>query len=496
MTTPQTRPAGERGPDLVDSSDAGPVALRGSVMLGTSYAVSIALSLISVPLLIRHLGIAGFGRYTTVVAIVTIVSGLSDAGLFNIALREWSTRTGEDRSRLMRSLLGIRLELSAAAVLVGVVFAFMAGYDSVLVLGTLIAGSGMVLQALTNLLTVPLQGELRFGWTALIDIARQAVSVTLIVILVVLGASLTPFFAVTIPAGLVTIAFALRLVRRQLPFSPQFLGGAWWPLVKDTLPYAAAIAVNTLYFRVTIVVMSLTASAQQTGYFATSFRVIEVLIGVPALAIGAAFPILSRAARDDRERFSHASARIIELSLIAGVALMLAVVLTAPFIIEVLAGPQGAPAAPVLQIQGLALVATFLAMATGYVLLSTRHHTALLIANGGALLVNVVLTLVLVPISQARGAATAAVIAESCLAVGQLFLLMRDGHTQVRFSSLPVIALAGLAGASPLLIDGLHPILRALLGLAAYVAVLAALGRIPPEISHALDHRRRRVPIR
>lgn len=496
MTTPEARPAPETPADLVGSSNAGPVALRGSVMLGASYAASIALSLISVPLLIRHLGISGFGRYTTVVAIVTIVNGLSDAGLFNIALREWSTRTGEDRARLMRNLLGIRLALSGVGVLVGVGFAFVAGYDHVLVLGTLIAGTGMVLQALTNLLTAPLQGELRFGWIAVIDIVRQVVSVALIVALVLLGASLTPFFAVTIPAGVVTIVFAAALVRRNLPFSPQLRGGEWWPLVKDTLPYAAAIAVNTLYFRVTIVVMSLAASGRQTGYFATSFRVTEVLIGVPALAVGAAFPILSRAARDDHERFAYATERIIELSLIAGVALMLAVVLTAPFIIDVLAGASGAPAAPVLQIQGLALVATFLSMATGYALLSTRHHTALLIANGGALLANIVLTLVLVPISQARGAATAAVIAESCLAVGQLILLMRDGNARVRLGSLPVIAIAGLAGAAPLLISGLHPILRAVAGLLIYAGVITVLGRLPPEIAHALDRERRRLSIR
>jgi O-antigen/teichoic acid export membrane protein len=496
VSSPDASLIEESAADLVGSSEAGPVALRGSAMLGASYAGSIALSLISVPLLIRHLGISRFGRYTTVVAIVTIVNGLSDAGLFNIALREWSTRTGAARAELMRSLLGVRLQLSAIGVVVGVAFAAAAGYDHVLVIGTLVAGLGMVLQALTNILAAPLQGELRFGWVAAIDVARQVVSVALIVVLVLVGAGLTPFFAVTIPAGLVTAAFVAVLVRRDVPLRPRFRGGEWWPLVRDTLPYAAAIAVNTLYFRVTIVVMSLAAVARQTGYFATSFRVTEVLIGVPALAVGAAFPILSRAARDDRDRLKHATERIIELSIIAGVALLLAVVLSAPFIIEVLAGASGKPATAVLQIQGLALVATFLSMATGFVLLSTRRHTALLVANGGALLANVVLTLILVPVWQARGAAIAAVVAESCLALGQLTLVLRDGSGRVNVAALPAIAAAGLVGASPLLIDGLHPILRAALGVGLYVVVLAILGRFPPEVSHALDRRRGGQPIR
>lgn len=484
-------PEGPEG-DLVGSPAAGPKALRGSAILGVSYATTIAMSLISVPLLIRHLGISAFGRYTTVVAVVTIVSGLTDAGLFNIALREWSTRAGEDRAQMMRIVLGIRLELSAGGVLIGAAFALLVGYDGTLVLGTLIAGIGLMLQALANILKVSLQGDLRFGWASIIDIVRQAVSVALIVALVLAGAGLLPFFAVMIPAGLVTVGFTAVLVRRTMPLSPRLRSADSWPLVRDTLPYAASIAVNTLYFRVTIVVMSLVAPAQQTGYFATSFRVIEVLIGIPALAIGAAFPILSRSARDDPVRFAHATQRVIDLALIAGVALVLAVVLTAPFVIQVLAGAGGAPAAPVLQIQGLALVATFLSMATGYVLLSLHRHRDLLIANGAALAANIVLTLVLVPLDQARGAAIAAVVAESCLALGQLLLLRRAAKVPVQIATLGTIAVAGLAGAAPLLVAGMHPMLRALAGLAIYITILAALGRLPPELGHALDRQRHR----
>lgn len=79
-------------------------------MVSAGYAATVGLSLLSAPLLIRHLGIAEFGRYTTVISIVTIVYGLTDAGLVNVTLREWSTRAGYDRRSVIRSLLGLRLE--------------------------------------------------------------------------------------------------------------------------------------------------------------------------------------------------------------------------------------------------------------------------------------------------------------------------------------------------------------------------------------------------
>lgn len=480
------------GVSLLASPAAGPKALRGSAMVSAGYAATVGLSLISAPLLIRHLGIETFGRYATVISIVTIVNGLTDAGLVNITLREWTTRTGADRTRVMRSLLGVRLELSVAGVAIGVVFALIVGYPSVMVLGTLIAGSGMVLQASADVLTVALQGELRFGWVSIISVSRQAVAVILIVALVLAGAGLLPFFAVTIPAGLVTLVFTATLVRGVMPLRPRLRGGERWPLIRETLPYAAAIAVNSIYFRVTIVVMSLIAVARQTGYFATSFRVTEVLVGIPVLAVGAGFPILSRAAREDSERFRYASERTLELALTAGTGMVLVVVLSAPFVIDVLAGPQGAPAAPVLQIQGLALVATFIAAATGFALISLRRHAELLIANGGALVANVVLTLALVPLAQARGAAVAGGVAETCLALVMAALLWRQARIGIHVEALRAVILAGLAGAAPLLVPHVHPILRTFAGVAIYVSMLALQKRLPPEIAHLLPRRQPR----
>ena len=61
-----------------------------------------------------------------------------------------------------------------------------------------------------------------------------------------------------------------------------------------------------------------------------------------------------------------------------------------------------------------------------------RRHTILLVANGGALLANVVLTLVLVEAAQAQGAAIAAAVAESCLSIRLLIALMRANVSRIR----------------------------------------------------------------
>jgi O-antigen/teichoic acid export membrane protein len=480
----ETTPSG----DLLDSPQAGPAALRGSALRSAGYVGGLLLTLASAPLLIRHLGQADFGRYVAIQSIVTVVAGLTEGGLNAIALREYATLAGGQRRRLLADVLGLRMALSVAAVIVAVLFAAVAGYGSTLVLGTLLAGAGMVLQVTQSLLSVSLQGALRFGWVTVIDLVRQAVTVAAIVALVLGDAAVLAFLAVGIPAGAAALGLTMLLVRKDMPLWPALHVSAWWPLLRDTIPYAVAIALNSVYFRVTIVVMSLTAAELETGYFSTSFRVVEVLLGVPILVVGAAFPILARAVRDDRDRFRYATERLFELGVLAGTLIALTLGLSATFVVNVLGGAEAAPAASVLRIQGVAMVATFVAVACGYPLLSLRRHRDLLIANGTALAASIVLTLALVPPFQARGAAAAAVLAELALAAAATGLLRRaDPQLSLPIGIVPVAGFAAAAGVGSALLVGIHPLVQTAVGAAAFVSVVAALGRFPPEVRDALS---------
>src|SRR5205085_1017154 len=81
------------------------------------------LSLVSAPILIHHLGVEGFGRYTTVIALVALIGVGTEAGLNAIALREYSVQEAGVRTQVMRHLLGIRLAVTGLGMLGAVAFA-------------------------------------------------------------------------------------------------------------------------------------------------------------------------------------------------------------------------------------------------------------------------------------------------------------------------------------------------------------------------------------
>ena len=489
--TPPAEPTAVVASDLLDTRDAGPAALRGSVLRTGAYVLGILLSLVSAPLLVRHLGVATFGRYVAVLSLVTIVSGFTEGGLNSVVLREFATLSGARRSQMMRSAIGMRILLTLIGVALVVAFAAAAGYGSTLVLGTLLAGIGLVLQLLQSLLSVTLQAELRFGWASAAELVRQVVNVALLVALVLAGAGVLPLLAVAIPASAVSLAVTVPLVIAHLSLRPSFHLGRWWHLLRETIPWAVISAVNVVYFRVSIVLMSVVAGAVQTGYFATSFRITEVLVGIPGLVIGAAFPILARAHRDDRERFDYASGRIFELALLAGVWLVLCLEVGAGFAIHVLAAHKADPAIVVLRIQGAAVLATFVAVACGFPLLTLRRYRAVLMSNLLALAISATLTLALAPSLGARGAALAALVAECGLAVSQAVMLRRAAAgVSLPLGTIAVAAVAGGAAAALGLALPVHPLLGVLLASIAYFAILALLGRFPPEIREIVSARR------
>ena len=477
--------------DVLDTSRAGSLALRGSALRLGGYGGGMLLALISAPLLIRHLHQTGFGQYVTALSIATIAASLTEGGVNTIALREFASRTGHERDAAMRGILGMRLLLSVVGVIGATVFAAAVGYNRTIVLGTAVAGVGLTIQLLQTLVSVPLQGTMQLGRVAAAELLRNGVTTMLIVVLVVAGAGIVPLLAVIAPACLAALLLTARFARGSMPLRPSLHFAAYAPLLRETFPFAVAVALSSVYFRVTIVVMSLEATALQTGYFSTSFRVVEVLIGLPVLLIGAAFPIITRAERDDPGRFAQATRRMFELAVMTGVWVALTVELGARFATDVLGGPAAAPAAPVLRIQGLAVMATFVAVACSFPLLSLRRYRALLVANALGLVVTLAVSLSLVPVLHARGAAIATVAAELTLACVAIVVLVRvrpDVHLQ--WGIVPVALLAGGAGLGIGHLVGVHPVLEVFVGTCVYGIVLATLGRFPPEIGHALRAKR------
>ncbi len=479
--------------DPLAAGEAGGKVIRGGGLRAGGHVAGVLIGLLSAPLVVRHLG-EDFGRYLTVTSIIVIVTGLTEGGLNNVAIREYATGTPRSRELLVRNLAGLRVVLSLIGGALALLFGLAAGYDSVLLVGLLIGSVGYVLSAVQGAYAVPLSAGLRLGSVAGIDLMRSVATTALLLALVAAGAELTPFFAVVAVVQGLALGMTLRLLRGTGRLRPRADLHAWRGLAQETAVYAAATALGAVYFQVALVAMSVLSTDAQTNFYAIAFRIVDLANGIPWLFAASVLPVLAHAAQHDRVRLRYVAGRVFEGALLAGGLISLAIIVGAPFAIDVIAGDDGRPAVGVLRILGVGVSATFLVACLGFVLLSLRRYRELMLVNGLALALALTLSAVLIPAEGATGGAWTTAALELTLALTFAVVLgRREPDLRVRLAVLPRVGVAyalGLGAGVALL--GLHPVPATLAAVAVYLGVAAALGAIPPELLDAVRSRLRR----
>lgn len=484
---PTTGRTAETTADPLAAGVAGALLVRGGGLRIVAYLGAISTSIVAVPFLTRHLHSGDYGRYGVVTTLMLIVTALTEGGVATLGVRQFAVAPPEERREFMRNLLGIRIALSLLGGAAAIAFALAAGYETVEVEGTAIAAVGLVLANLQVTLTVPLTASLRLGWLAATDFIGPAVTATMLVVLVALGAPLLPFYIAAVAAYAVDLALTAALVRGQVSLLPSFALRRWVSLLRESIVFAAATALTSVYFQVVVVAMSLVASAHQTGIFFLAFRILGTVNGIPVVVVASAFPVLLRAAGDDLERLRAALGLLLEGSLLLGGWLSMTLIALAPVAVRLLGGTHFAASTPVLRILGAGVIASFLGIAFATTLLSLGAYRLMTIASVAMIGLAIALCAVLVPSDGARGAAVVTVSMEAVLAcLYGAILAVTHPEVRPRLALAGRIALALAIGYGAAIAPPLAPVPAALAGTGALAIAVVVLRAFPVEFLRVL----------
>jgi O-antigen/teichoic acid export membrane protein len=475
-------------PDPLAAGAAGETFLRGGALRAVAYVAGITTSIAVLPFVTRHLHSANYGHYVVVTSLLLIVAVLTEGGITNLGVREFATAPDTERREFMRTVIGMRIALSALGGVGAIAFALIAAYPTVVVEGTAIAALTLVLANLQVTLTIPLTATLRLHWLAALDFVGPLVTALGLGALVVADSPLLPFFCAAVLSAVVLLALTVALVHHQIDLRPAFSVARWRPLLRDTIVFASATALVGVYFQVVIVAMSVLTNANQTGVFSLAFRILSVVNGISVVLAGSAFPILLHAARDDRERLRYATTRLLEGTLLFGGWLSLLVLAAAPFAVHVIGGGSDyAGAATDLRILAPGIIATYVVAVLAITLLSLREYRLLIATGAGMVVLAIVLCAILIPADGARGAAITTLTLELVLA-SAYSVALAIGHPDLRpqLGLVARIAAALAVGFLAALLVPVSSVPAALIGTAALAVAALALRAIPVELLNAL----------
>lgn len=449
----------------------GIAAVGEAVSKGSAFVATVAVA--------RAFAPDDFGRFSFVVALVTIAMLFSDVGL------QVATTRAIARERTRAS------EYVSAALIVGVGFA-AAAYSAVAIAAA--AGAfphGVGRPVAVYAVVLFLAAGVNAYWSLLRGNDRQDLvyltyaisSVALLVAVVtaaVGGASLVEILV------LYVAAIALRLVVT--------IGVVWWKVdrprflvarapTRALLAAAPAAAVayvlQEVYSHGDVVLLGFLVPAADVGSYAAAYRLVDAVTFLTAGALTAAvFPVFSRLSREAPEQVPALYNRLIRLLAAALVpAVLVFVAVSRPLVDAVYSFPNDDAAtifallAPAAMLIAVNFTTMFLALAIG--------RTGAAIAAGVvAAIVNIAMNLAAVPLVGVEAAAVATVLAEIVMVATFVIVLRRSGFAT---ETGRTVAIAAAALLPPLAFAVAFPsrdIEFAVVGIPFAVGVVAATGLV------------------
>jgi O-antigen/teichoic acid export membrane protein len=414
---------------------ARPLLARVLANLGWQTAdrvLKVGLGLVVAIALARHLGPAGFGQYSLVLAFVGVVSGLATLGLPQVVVRSLvrSQVRAQVRSLGRESGDGAAagpgpaqaelLGTAAALVLAGATLAWLLALgaaawarpgDADTLLGVAVVGATLVLQV---------SSVVRWGFEARVAVQPVVVVESVVGVagallklaLIAAGAPLPVFFAVLLAeAAVLTVALAVLQARRGGGFGGwRVRAGRVRELLLASWPLALSGVVLMLQARLDQLLLARLAGDAELGQYGVALRLAEGLVFGAAVLSSTLFPVLVAARRESFAAFHLRLLHAYRACIAAALVVSLPLALLAPWLVPALFGPAYEPAGLLLTLMAGRVFLAFVGTARSlFLLVEDLQRWATVTLVVGTLL-NLLLNLWWIPQHGATGAVWASLV--------------------------------------------------------------------------------------
>jgi O-antigen/teichoic acid export membrane protein len=325
-------------------------------------------------------------------------------------------------------------------------------------LAILIAGASSILNLLASTVCSVQQVYLKMQYSAFATIMEKVVNIgyLLLVIYVLYPGNSSGGFYQLAWAGVAGDAamFGINYYysRKLTPIHYRIDRQFWSEVLISALPYGIALILNTVYFRIGSVLLSLMRTKAEVGIYGLPLRILDNIGVLPAYLMNAVLPTLTRSLH--RKDSSHQ--RIIQLSfdfLVMGsmpivggtiaLATPLVLLMSEPqYLSDFSKGFYGSDI--VLSILIVATAFSFVNMLFGYIIVADNRQNELLARNAGGAVLTIILDLLLIPYFGVRGAAVNNVIAECYVAVASYLIAKKYVKFTIKLGNALKALLAGV----------------------------------------------------
>lgn len=426
----------------------------------------------------RVLGVAGFGTFSYVMGLASLLTAFSDLGMSPIVVRE-GAKNPQLRARYFSTALGLT---SLLALLSAIIIIFITPLITKISLSqalVIIVALVFIFDMIRGLVgSAIFRAQEKMEGEALVHIITQLALVSAGLFLLTKFRSPESFALAYALGSAVGLVLALYLVRNYIrQFISRFEKALIKPILSASIPMSLATILGVIMINTDIVLLGWFTDATSVGLFAAAQKPVTLLFAIPSLMAAGIFPALARFAEKDQSLFRLLNEKSIVAVLLFALPLAVGFLLTGKEIIHLLYGSEYLPATLTMQILALTLITMFPMSMLNNGIFAYNKQKFLVKVGVVGVVVNAVLDIILIPILGIAGCAIATVGTQAITSASIWFKMKQINNFSVIGNLKKIILATILMGVSVWFLAqaGLHILVIIAMAILIYFGALALL---------------------
>jgi len=293
------------------------VLLKNASLLLVSNLATKGLSALFIVFLARYLQDYGFGQYNFALSFAAVFIIFADMGLDALVIKNVArdrTLAGEYLESVGTLRVGLSILMIAMSLLAGAIM----GIGGYLLLVVLAAGLAYMFDKISGLFYALFRAHERMEFEASVQILWRVVQVSLGLGAIYFGFSLLGIMSVLLVSSAIKVIVGYSLVA-HLGVIPEKKTLTHKQTLASAYPFAAYEIGNAIYMNISIIILFLLTTPEDTGWFSAALRIILFMLLVPSAFDAAIYPVFSRLYSSSSADMNFAYSKSIKFSLAAAI---------------------------------------------------------------------------------------------------------------------------------------------------------------------------------
>lgn len=372
-------------------------------------------SLVAIALITRYLGPALFGEYSTSIAFLQIFGILVDLGLTLITVQMISEKNANIK-KILDNIFSFRILSAFCFMALAPLAVIFFPYPNIVKIGVLVGAGAFFFNAINQVLIGIFQKELQMSKVAFAEIVNRLVFLILTAIAIVFNFNLIAFLIAMAAGNFINFIILYFLAQKIVKINFDFDFSVWKEIFRRSWPIAAGIALNLIYLRADIFILSLYRPAEDVGFYGAAYKIIDFLTAFPYMLLGLVLPILTFAwSEKNYEKFTEISQKTFDFLNILAIPMIAGGIIFAKPIIILLAGNDFSESGKILKILFLALLMIFPATIFTHAIIAIGKQKSMLWGFGASAILTLFGYIIFIPKFSYFGAAWMTVFSEALI---------------------------------------------------------------------------------